>query len=205
MKSRLRATLRGLWWQAFQKRFRHCFVCGSRLGHRHVAAEGRRRLVCEGCGEITYINPKVVAGLIPVLRDGRVALLRRDIEPAKGKWSYPAGYLEMGESVADAAARETWEEIRTRVTVRDMLGVYSYADAGVVTIVYVGDVKTGERPRPGEESQEVELFRVDAIPWDELAFRSTTEALKDWISQSKTRKRRGAANARLSARRQLGK
>lgn len=219
MKSRLRATLRGLWWQAFQRRFRHCFVCGSRLGHRHVAAEGRRRLVCEDCGEITYINPKVVAGLIPVLPDGRVALLKRDIEPAKGKWSYPAGYLEMGESVAEAAARETREEICTHVTVGDMLGVYSYADAGVVTIVYVGDVKRGEKPRPGEESQEVVLFSPDEIPWADLAFRSTTEALKDWINQARKRmvrespRRRGERNrrrarppeARLSGRRQLGK
>ena len=223
MKSRLRATLRGLWWQAFQRRFRHCFVCGSRLGHRHVAVEGRRRLVCERCGEITYINPKVVAGLIPVLPDGRIALLKRDIEPAKGKWSYPAGYLEMGESVADAAARETWEEILTRVTVRNMLGVYSYPDAGVVTIVFVGDVKRGETPRPGLESQEVELFTVDKIPWRDLAFRSTTEALSDWVKGVTPEKKRGSSRngssrarrktpprsrrmaGRLSARRQLGK
>jgi len=201
MKSRLRATLRGLWWQAFQGRFRHCFVCGHALGRKHVHAEGRRRLVCQDCGEITYINPKVVAGLIPVMPDGRIALLRRDIEPAKGKWSNPAGYMEMGETVADAAARETWEEIRVRIKVGEMLGVYSYADAGVVTIVFVGQVKRGQKPRPGEESQDVQLFSPDALPWKDLAFRSTTEALKDWLATSKKRPRA----RRLSRRRQLGK
>src|SRR5262245_17341668 len=101
MKSRLRATLRGLWWMAMQKRIQHCFVCGGDLDRRHVPAEGRRRPVCVACGEITYINPKVVAGLIPVTADGKIALLKRDIEPAKGKWTYPAGYMEMGESVED--------------------------------------------------------------------------------------------------------
>lgn len=201
MKSRLRATLRGLWWQAFQNRFRHCFVCGHSLGKKHVHAEGRRRLVCEDCGEITYINPKVVAGLIPVMPDGRVALLKRDIEPAKGKWSNPAGYMEMGETVADAAARETWEEIRVRVKVGEMLGVYSYADAGVVTIVFLGQVKRGQKPRPGEESQDVQLFSVESLPWKDMAFRSTTQALKDWIE---TRKKRPTSR-RLSRRRQLGK
>lgn len=181
MKSRLRATLRGLWWMAMQRRIKHCFVCGGRLNRRHVPAEGRRRQVCKVCGEITYVNPKVVAGLIPVMPDGRIALLRRAIEPAKGKWTYPAGYQEMGESVADAAARETWEEIRVKVKVEGMLGVYSYPDAGVVTIVFVGRVPKGQKPRPGEESQEVQLFSRKELPWKGLAFRSTNEAIKDWL------------------------
>jgi ADP-ribose pyrophosphatase YjhB (NUDIX family) len=190
VKSRLRATLRGLWWMAMQRRIKYCFVCGGRLNRRHVPSEGRRRHVCKACGEITYVNPKVVAGLIPVMPDGRVAMLRRDIEPARGKWSYPAGYQEMGESVADAAARETWEEIRAKVRVGEMIGIYSYADAGVVTIVFEGRVLKGEKPRPGEESQNVELFSVDKLPWRDLAFRSTTDALKDWIRMSRRPRRR---------------
>ncbi len=201
MKSRLRATLRGLWWMAMQRRIKHCFVCGGRLDRRHVAAEGRRRQVCVACGEITYVNPKVVAGLIPVLPDGRVALLRRDIEPARGKWTYPAGYQEMGESVGEAAARETWEEIRLRVKAERMVGVYSYPDAGVVTIVFTARVSRGQKPRPGEESQEVQVFSASDIPWADLAFRSTADALKDWIKTTRPRSRR----ARLSRRKGVGK
>ncbi len=164
---------------------RCCYACGGTLERRYVRAEAKRRHVCVRCGTITYVNPKVVAGLIPVLSDGRVALLRRDIEPARGRWSYPAGYQEMGETVAQAAARETWEEIRTRVRRPRLLGIYSYADAGVVTIVYVAPVPRGERPSPGIESQEIGLFRPEDIPWKTLAFRSTAEALQDWLTEKK--------------------
>lgn len=188
--ARKRATLRGVWWRAVIARIRHCYVCGGALGKQWVKTEKKRRLVCERCAEITYTNPKVVAGLIPVMPDGRVVLLRRDIEPAKGKWTYPAGYQEMGESVAEAAARETWEEIVTRVKVRGLLDVYSYPDAGVVTIVYLGSVPKGEAPRPGQESQEVAIFRPSEIPWKDLAFRSTTDALKDWLKRRRVGKQR---------------
>jgi ADP-ribose pyrophosphatase YjhB (NUDIX family) len=115
------------------------------------------------------------------LPDGRVALLKRSIEPGFGKWTYPAGYQEIGESVADAAVRETHEEICVRVKLTGLVGVYSYAGAGVVASVFVGRVPKSQRPRPGEESQDVKLFKIEELPWKELAFRSTTDALKDWI------------------------
>ena len=181
MPNRRRATLRSAWWKAQIGLVRFCFACGGRLAKRYVAVERKRRLVCRACGQITYTNPKVVAGLIPTLPDGRVVLARRDIEPAKGKWTYPAGYQEIGESVAHAAERETWEEIRARVRALRPLGVYSYPDAGVVTIVFVARLKAGQRPSPGEESQEVAVFRPGEIPWRQLAFRSTAHALRDWI------------------------
>ena len=186
----LKSTLRGVWWQAQLKRIRHCFVCGGPLTRRYVAAEGRRRLVCDDCSEINYTNPKVVAGMIPVMPDGRVVLLQRDIEPAKGKWSYPAGYQEMGESVSEAAVRETLEEVCTRTTVERLLDVYSYPDAGVVTVVYVGNVGAKERPAAGHESADVKLFAPEDIPWKLLAFRSTTDALKAWVASTKKRSRR---------------
>lgn len=168
------------WWASQMASIRHCYFCGDKLKRCYVQAEKQRRLVCIDCGQITYTNPKVVAGLIPVMPDGRVALLKRDIEPARGKWSFPAGYLEWGEAVEKAAVRETWEEIRARVKVKDLIGIYSYADAGVVTIVYVGNVLGKTPPQPGEESQEVKLFKPSKIPWKGLAFRSTIDALKDW-------------------------
>jgi ADP-ribose pyrophosphatase YjhB (NUDIX family) len=181
MERRRRATLAGRWWQEHFKSILHCYRCGKELIRRYVREERRWRHVCGACGQITYVNPKIVAGLIPVMPDGRIALLRRDIEPALGRWSYPAGYQELGETVADAAVRETMEEIRTRVTVVAPLGLYSYADAGVVTVVYVGKVLSGEKPRAGAEAQEVALFDPKKLPWDELAFRSTTESLTDFL------------------------
>lgn len=180
MARRTKATLRGAWWRRQIRLIRRCFSCGGKLRLCYVAEEKCRRRRCTACGQITYINPKVVAGLIPVAPGGRVVLLRRGIEPALGRWSYPAGFMEMGESVGDAAERETFEEIRARVTVGRLIGIYSYADAGVVTIVYEGKLRRGERPRPGTETEAVDLFRPEEIPWNELAFRSTVDALRDW-------------------------
>ncbi len=180
MASRLRATLRGVWWKKQIDALKRCAFCGGKLAKRYVAIEQHRRLVCDKCGQITYTNPKVVAGLIPMMPDGSVVLLRREIEPAKGKWSYPAGYQELGETVEQAAVRETWEEICVRVKVTGLVGIYSYPDAGVVTIVYAGKVLKGEIPAPGIESQDVQLYHPSKIPWNVLAFRSTTEALRDW-------------------------
>ena len=119
--------------------------------------------------------------MIPVMPDGRVVLLKRKIDPAKGRWSYPAGYQEMGETVREAAERETREEIRTRVKAKELLGVYSYRDAGVVTIVYLGDLLNGQDPSPGHEAQDVKAFAVGEIPWKHLAFRSSVQALRDWM------------------------
>lgn len=166
---------------------RHCFVCGGKLGKQYVKDEKRRRLVCKKCSHITYVNPKVVAGLIPVMPDGRMVLLRRGIEPAYGRWSYPAGHMELGETVPEGAARETIEEIGVRVKVGELVGVYSYGDAGVVTLVYEGTVPKGELPKVTPEAIEVGYFRPSEIPWKDLAFRSTDHALKDWIKKNKRR------------------
>jgi ADP-ribose pyrophosphatase YjhB (NUDIX family) len=182
MPRRLRATLRGIWWTTHVDKIRHCFVCGGRLAPRFVPADKKKRLVCVDCLHITYLNPKSVAGLIPVMPDGRIALLQRDIEPAKGRWTYPAGYQEIGESVEEAAVRETREEICVKAKVSKLLGIYSYADAGVITTVYVGRVSKGEKPAAGSETANVQLFRRNEIPWKDLAFRSTVDALKDWVA-----------------------
>ena len=180
---RRRASLRSQWWKDYFASFKYCFQCGGKLVRRYVKEEMKRRHVCVRCAAITYLNPKVVAGLIPVMPDGRLALLRRNIEPALGRWSYPAGFQEMGESVSTAAVRETFEEIATRVRVGPLIGIYSYPDAGVVTIVYSGRVLRGEKPRMGQEAKEVGLFRWSEIPWKDLAFRSTADALRDWKKQ----------------------
>ena len=175
-----KTTIRGVWWKNIVAEVRHCARCGTRLVRRYVREEKRKRHVCPRCRRITYVNPKVVAGLIPVLPDGRVLLLKRNIEPGFGRWSYPAGYQELGESVLTAARRETWEEVGVKVTSVRFLGIYSYKDAGVVTVVYVGKLSRTAKPRPSSEALISDFFEWKKVPWKELAFRSTREALKDY-------------------------
>lgn len=146
---------------------------------RRVVEEKRHRFVCTECRLITYHNPKIVAASLPVWR-GKIILLRRAIEPALGKWTHPAGYMELGETVEDAARRETWEEIGCRVRLTGAPRLYSYPDAAVVTVVYDARV-VGAGPRPGIESLEVRAFAPEEIPWEDLAFRSTFHALRDWV------------------------
>ncbi len=183
--SRLRATLSSRWWREQLKQLRHCYSCGGRLVRRYVKEEGTRRRVCVKCSTITYTNPKVVAGCIPVMPDGRVALLKRSIEPARGKWSYPAGYMEIGETVEAAALRETQEEIGVRAKITGLVGIYSYTFAGVVTIIYEAQVLKGEKPRAEHEASAVKMVAPADIPWKTLAFRSTIDALKDWTDKEK--------------------
>ena len=135
--------------------------------------------MCASCGFIAYQNPKIVGATLPV-KDGRIVLLRRAIEPALGLWSHPAGFLEMGETVEDAARRETWEEICVRVRLEGPPRLYSYPDSSIVTVVYPARI-LGRSPRPGPESLCVETFAPHEVPWRELAFRSTYHALKDWV------------------------
>lgn len=160
---------------------RRCTRCGDTLSWRMVVEEDRQRHVCVSCSFIAYQNPKIVAATMPVLR-GKVCLLRRNIEPSQGLWTYPAGFMEMGETVEQAAARETREEIRARVTLSGPPRLYSYPDAAVVTVVYPARV-VGAAPKPGPEAKAVGLFSPAEIPWRELAFRSTYHALKDWVER----------------------
>jgi ADP-ribose pyrophosphatase YjhB (NUDIX family) len=168
------------WWSSDIADVRFCFVCGGKLVRRMLAHDTRKRLVCAKCHHITYMNPKPVAGLIPVMADGRIVLLQREIEPARGRWSYPAGFQELGETVQQAAARETFEEICVRPKVQRLLNTYSYPDSGVITTVYVGAVPKNQNPAPGIESQSVRLFEVKEIPWKTLAFQSTIDALREY-------------------------
>ncbi len=159
--------------------FQFCLRCGGALQDEWVEEEERERPVCRTCGFILYRNPKVVAGVIPC-QDGRALLLRRMIEPARGKWTFPAGYVELGESVGEAAIRETREEVAVEIGELSLLNVYSYRESPVVTVVYLSRI-IGGNPRTGQEAEEVAFFPPEGLPWEELAFRSTHEALRDWI------------------------
>jgi ADP-ribose pyrophosphatase YjhB (NUDIX family) len=158
---------------------RFCPACGDAVEARVLEEDHRPRLVCRN-GHVTWRNPRVVVGTLPV-RAGRVYLARRDIEPAKGRWSYPGGYLELGEATQEGARRETEEETELRVEVGRLVGVYSRPHAGAVTIIYEANV-VGGRAEPAAETSEVRDFGPDDIPWDELAFTTVESALRDWIA-----------------------
>jgi ADP-ribose pyrophosphatase YjhB (NUDIX family) len=136
-----------------------------------------RRIFCSHCGYEAYFNPKPVAGVIPVDDGGAVILLRRGFEPGKGRWTFPGGFVDLGESVEEAAHRETQEELGIAIELGPLIGVYSRAEDRVVLIVF-GAVAIGQ-PRTTSEAPEVRAFAHDQIPWDELAFWSTERALRD--------------------------
>jgi ADP-ribose pyrophosphatase YjhB (NUDIX family) len=163
--------------------FHYCPICGSPLEVRYIDSEEHERLVCVACGRILYVNPKLVAGLIP-MQDGKIWLLRRAIEPAYGAWTFPAGFMEMGESVPEAAARETREELGAEVEVGALLGVYSRSTSPTVLAVHVGRVTTP--PIGGIETLEFAQFTIDSIPWEQLAFWNTVDALRDWVESMKS-------------------
>jgi ADP-ribose pyrophosphatase YjhB (NUDIX family) len=155
-----------------------CPSCGAPLASRYVPDEGRERLVCTQCDRIHYINPIVVAGVLPVA-EGRIWLLRRAIEPRYGAWTFPAGYMEMGESVAEAAVRETREELNLEVRLGNLFNVYSLPTMSSVTVVYLAEA-LGE-PSIGQETLDFASFAPDEVPWPDLAFWSTQQALRDWV------------------------
>lgn len=159
--------------------YRYCPRCGGGLEKRLIKTTEPKRLVCDGCSFIFYQDPKVVAGTIFTL-DGGIVLLKRGVEPALEKWVFPGGYVDRGESVQEAAIRETREESRLEVTVESLLNVYSYPRSPNVIIVYTARIVGGVLAA-GDESLEAAIFLPDAIPWEELAFDSTRDALKDYI------------------------
>ena len=159
--------------------YRFCPRCAGDLDPRVIKAGEPPRLVCARCGFVFYLDPKVAACTI-TLWDGRIVLLRRAIEPALGKWVFPGGFVDRGETVAAAAVRETLEEANLRVTLTGILDAYSYAGSHVVVIVYAADV-VGGTPEARDECLEVRTFSPEEIPWDDLAFESTRQALRDYV------------------------
>ncbi|MBI3929912.1 MAG: NUDIX hydrolase [Armatimonadetes bacterium] len=161
-----------------QETYRFCPACAGALQVAYL--EGRDRLVCGTCGRVHYLDPKVAAACIPILPNGEVVLVRRAIAPV-GTWTYPGGYVDRGEAPREAAARETAEEAGLTVQVGELLGLYQSPGSIVLVLVYRAAV-LDYRPCPGPECQEVQSFRPDQIPWDELAFPSTRMALTDLFS-----------------------
>ncbi|MFZ1059184.1 MAG: NUDIX hydrolase [Candidatus Rokuibacteriota bacterium] len=160
---------------------RYCPLCGSDLVRVPVPPDQKEEAVCSTCGFVFYLNPKVVAGTIPA-EDGRILLVRRNINPSKGKWTFPGGFVDWGETVVGAALRETLEETGLRVDLDGLVGVYSYPDAPVVIVVYRARVAGGAL-QLNHEIQEFAWLSPGEIPWDDLAFPSTRHALLDFLSR----------------------
>lgn len=159
--------------------FKFCPKCGEVLQTRVLKAGEPARLVCPSCGFVFYLDPKVAACTIAMV-EGGIVLVKRSIEPALGRWVFPGGFVDRGESIQAAAIRETLEEVKLRVSLLGVLDVYSFAPHEVVVVVYAADVIHGT-PEPGDEAQAVHCFSPEEIPWGELAFESTRAALRDYI------------------------
>ena len=158
-----------------------CFQCGTALEDRFQ--EDRDRPTCPSCGFIHYLDPKVAVAV--VLGDASGVLLgKRMIDPASGKWSFPAGYVNRGEILEEAAVREVAEELGVNVRLRGLVGVYSEAGNPVVLIVYGGEIVGGQPSPDGREVSEVRRFDLDALP--ELAFPHDRKVLADWKRKVET-------------------
>jgi 8-oxo-dGTP diphosphatase len=159
--------------------YKFCPRCGNRLALRLLKRGDPERLVCEGCGFIFYLGPKLVAGAIFEL-DGGVVLIQRSIEPGYGKWTFPGGFVERGEVAEDAARREALEETGVETEVTGIVGLYTYDGQIPAIAVFAARAVRGE-PIPLDETMDVRSFPRDGLPWTEMAFPSTEQALKDYL------------------------
>lgn len=161
-----------------------CTYCGGSL-HRGVPeGDDRPRHICEACGVIHYQNPKLIAGCIPVWGD-RVLLCKRAIEPRLGYWTLPAGFMELGETLADAARREAREEANVEVEMDQLYAIFSLPHISQVYVFFRASM-VEERYAAGAESLETRLFREEEIPWEALSFASVQRALRLFFDDRKS-------------------
>ena len=154
----------------------YCIICGGSTRYGIPLGDTKKRATCIDCGHVHYQNPLVVVECIPNC-DGRILLCKRNISPRKGFWTLPGGFMEKGESLEGCAIRETWEEARATVTITGLQGIYSTTFNDQVHVVFRADL-VNNAYYPGEESQEVKLFNWHDLPWKDLAFEVTKEALE---------------------------
>ena len=161
--------------------YRFCPLCGATLGLRVVKSGEPERPACTACDFVWFVDPKIAAGCIVETPTG-IVLLRRGIEPAYGKWVFPGGYVDHGERVEDAAVRETREESCLEVRVTSLLNVYSYSGRPVIVVVFTGE-HIGGTLAAADETLEAGTFPPAKIPWHDLAFSSTFDALREYVGR----------------------
>ncbi len=172
------------------EQIRFCSQCGTPVDTVIPEGDSRARQVCPACGHIHYINPKLVVGSLAIWQD-RILLCRRAIEPRRGFWTLPAGFMETDETLGEAAARETLEEACARVRLRSLQTIVNIPHINQVHVFYLADLLDGIFS-PGSESLETRLFSEHEIPWQEIAFSSVALSLKHYFSD----RRKGAFQLR---------
>ena len=154
-----------------------CSACGHPVEFRIPPGDHLPRHVCDHCGTIHYHNPRIIAGCVPEAADGRILMCRRAIEPRLGFWTFPAGFLELAETSAQGAARETLEEAQAEVEIDDLFAVIAVPYVSQVYMLHRGRMKS-EHHGPTPESSETRLMREEDIPWEEIAFPTIYHGLK---------------------------
>jgi len=155
-----------------------CPLCGEHLEQKVVKSTEPPRPVCSKCGYIVYFDPKIAVGTIIQNSQKEIALVRRSIEPGYGKWVFPGGYVDRGETLLVAAAREAQEEANLRIRIDGLINLYSYTGQTPIIVVYAATL-IGGKLRADDESLEAAWFQELEIPWTELAFQSTHDGLRD--------------------------
>jgi len=158
-----------------------CSNCGKAISRKVPAGDTKDRWVCDACAIVHYQNPKIVVGCVPE-RDGNILLCKRAIEPRHGFWTVPAGFMELGETTAQGAARETLEEACAEVRIGHLFASVDVIEAGQVHLFFTATLMSDFTA--GDESLEVQMFAKDEIPWEEIAFRSGTFALKKYLEDA---------------------
>jgi ADP-ribose pyrophosphatase YjhB (NUDIX family) len=160
---------------------KYCSNCSAAVVQRIPDGDDKERWVCDACGVIHYQNPKVVVGCVPE-KDGKILLCKRAIEPRYGYWTVPAGFMELGETIAQGAARETMEEACADVKIGHLFASVDVVQAGQLHLFFTATLESDFAP--GDESLDVALFSEDEIPWDEIAFRSGVFALQKYFEDA---------------------
>ena len=167
-----------------ERPYSFCPLCGGDLELRTLKPNEPGRLVCIRCGFIFYLDPKVAVGTVITDERKHIVLVRRAIEPGYGKWVFPGGYVDRGETVTAAAVREAREEAGLDIELGALINVYSYPGRAPVIIVYAATI-VGGCLACDDEGLEARFFAPEDIPWDELAFRSTHEALREFLGSTR--------------------
>lgn len=167
---------------------KHCRTCGAAVVYR-LPDDGdtKQRAVCTACRTVHYENPLNVVGTIPVWGEdgGQVLLCKRNIEPRWGKWTLPAGFMELGETTAEGAARETVEEAGAQFELQEIFALMNVPKVGQVHLFYRAKLLSSDF-EPGTETIEAKLFSETDIPWDEIAFKTVKETLKLYFENRRT-------------------
>ena len=159
--------------------FTYCPHCASPLRPRVLVEGDHARLACIACDFVHYRNPRLAAAAI-IQREGKLILVRRAIEPQRGLWVFPGGFVDSGETVQAAAVRETFEETGLRIGLTGILDVYSSIERDVALVVYAAESRGG-MASPGSECDDLALYAPENLPWEELAFDATRDALRDYL------------------------